>query len=314
MKIVLLESLGIPESLLCQLTSPLTAEGHSFTAYQRAASEEELRSQCMDADILMLANRPLPAGVISSCSHLRYIDIAFTGTDHVAVDTAKKQGIQLSNAAGYATNAVAELTLSQMIALLRNTVKVEDRARHGGTKNGLVGRELSGCKVGIIGTGAIGQRVAGLCLAFGAKVVGYAPRPKENAKALLTYVSLEELLRTSDIVSLHCPLTQETRGMIGKAQLALMKPDAYLINMARGPVVDSTALAEALNQGQIAGAAIDVFDQEPPLPEGEPLLHAQNCLVTPHIGFASAESMALRAQIVFENLYAWLRGELRNPV
>ena len=145
-------------------------------------------------------------------------------------------------------------------------------------------------------------------------VLGYAPRPKAEAEKLLTYVSLDELLRRSDIVSLHCPLNDSTRGMIGAEALAKMKPGAYLVNMARGPVVDSLALADALNRGHLAGAACDVFENEPPLSEEHPLLRAKNCRVTPHIAFASAEAMALRAEIVFHSLDKWMQGEQINKI
>lgn len=314
MKIVLLESLGIPGELLEELTAPLTAAGHTFAVYERTTDEAKLIEECRDADVLMLANMPLPGSVIRACEHLKYINIAFTGVDHVDMAAAKEKGLAVSNAAGYATQAVAELTIGQMISLLRNVNATECQCRRGGTKNGLVGSELGGRTVGVIGTGAIGQRVARLCGAFGCKMLGYAPRPKEEAKQWLTYVSLEELLKESDIVALHCPLTGETRGMIGAAELAMMKPGSYLINMARGPVVDSEALAAALNSCHLAGAAVDVFEQEPPIPQQHPLLNARNCRVTPHIGFASKQSMALRARIVFDALNGWLEGREVNRV
>ena len=314
MNIVLLESLGIPESLLESFAAPLRDAGHTLTAYERTADEARLIEEAADADVLMLANMPLPGSVIRACGHLKYINIAFTGVDHVDMAAARERGIAVSNAAGYATQAVAELTIGQMISLLRNVNATECQCRRNGTKNGLVGQELSGRTVGVIGTGAIGQRVAQLCRAFGCEVLGYAPRPKEEAKQWLTYVTLEELLKRSDIVALHCPLTNETRGMIGAEQLAMMKQGSYLINMARGPVVDSEALAAALNNCHLAGAAIDVFEQEPPIPQQHPLLNARNCRVTPHIGFASQQSMALRARIVFDALNGWLEGREVNRV
>lgn len=314
MNIVLLESLGIPGELLDEFVAPLRAAGYTFAAYERTTDEARLIDECRDADVLMLANMPLPGSVIRACEHLRYINIAFTGVDHVDMAAAKEMGVAVSNAAGYATQAVAELTIGQMISLLRNVNATECQCRRNGTKNGLVGQELGGRTVGVIGTGAIGQRVAQLCGAFGCKVLGYAPRPKDQASQWLTYVSLEELLRQSDIVTLHCPLTAETRGMIGVEQLGMMKPGAYLINMARGPVVDSAALADALNNCHLMGAAIDVFEQEPPIPQQHPLLNARNCRVTPHIGFASKQSMALRAKIVFDALDGWLEGREVNRV
>ncbi len=309
MKIVLLESLAVSQETLNELTAHLIAAGHTFETWERTEDEAELIRRCKDADVLMLANMPLPGKVIRACEHLKLIDIAFTGVDHVDLSACRDMGVKVVNAAGYSTGAVAELTIGQMIALLRHVPETEHSCRRGGTKAGLVGRELGACTVGVIGTGAIGQRVAQLLTAFGCTVLGYAPRQKDEAKQYLTYVPLEELLSRSDIVSLHCPLNDSTRGMIGFGALSQMKPGALLINMARGPVVDSQALAEALCSGHLAGAAVDVFEKEPPLDPAHPLLNVPNCHVTPHIAFASDESMVLRAQIVFASLQKWLAGE-----
>ena len=314
MKIVLLESLGVPDSLIDELAAPLRADGHTFITYDRTDDEAQLIAQAQDADVLMLANMPLSGNVIRACRQLKFIDIAFTGVDHVDIAAAKDMDVRVSNAAGYSTQAVAELTVGQMLALLRNVPQVDARCRAGGTKQGLVGRELGACTVGIVGTGAIGLKTAQLLRAFGCEVIAYAPRPKAEAEGIVRYVTLDELLQTADIFSLHCPLNDSTRGMISAAQLALMKPDAYLVNMARGPVVDSVALADALNEGRIAGAAIDVFEKEPPLDTAPPLLHAKNCLVTPHVAFASQESMKKRAKIVFDSLKSWLNGQQVNRI
>lgn len=314
MNIVLLESLGIPDQLLQSFATDLSDRGHTFAAYERTDDTAELIRRAADADILMIANMPLPGAVIRACTHLQWINVAFTGVDHVDLAAAKACGVRVSNAAGYSTEAVAELAIGQMISLLRHVPETEMACRAGGTKAGLIGRELNACTVGIIGTGAIGQRVAALGRAFGCEVLGYAPRPKKEAEAILTYVPMDELLRRSDIVSLHCPMNESTRHLIGADELALMKPTALLLNLARGGVVDTTALADALSSGRIAGAAVDVFDVEPPLPSGHPLLTCPRCHVTPHIAFASDESMIKRANIVFRSLDAFLRGEQLNRV
>ena len=314
MNIVLLESLGISDELLKRFASKLTAQGHRFAAYERVNDESVLIERAKDADVLMLANMPLSATVIRACTHLRFINVAFTGVDHVDLNAAREKGVAVSNASGYSTQAVAELTIGQMLALLRNIKAVEARCREGGTKAGLVGSELGARTVGIIGTGAIGQRTAALCAAFGCRVLGFAPHQRPEAEKYLRYVPLEQLLAEADIVALHCPLNESTKGLISRERLAQMKPSAYLVNMARGPVVDSQALADALNEGRLAGAAIDVFEGEPPIAADHPLLKAKNCLVTPHIAFATQESMALRAQIVFDSLDAWLGGTQRNKI
>lgn len=314
MKIVLLESLGIPEASLKQYAEKLEGAGHEFRAYPKDTDPDVQTARAKDADVIMLANMPLSGGVIRSCGKLKYINIAFTGVDHVDLGAAKERGIAVSNAAGYSTQAVAELTLCMMLSLLRNVPQVEERCRAGQTKDGLIGCELFGKTVGVVGTGAIGLRVAELCRAFGAHVIAYAPRPKEVAAGLITYVPLEELLSQADFVTLHCPLNGESRGLIDAEKIALMKRTAYLVNTARGPVVDAGALAEALNSGKIAGAAVDVFETEPPLDTDHPLLHSKNTIVTPHVAFATAESMEARARIVFDNLWSWLAGSQKNVI
>ena len=314
MRIVLLESLGISDGVIAKHAQKLENMGHSFTADEKNTDPAVQVERCRNADAVMLANMPLSEAVIDKAEHLKFIDVAFTGVDHIPMEAARKKGIAVSNASGYATQAVAELCVSFMIQLLRNVNKTEKRCRTGGTKDGLIGNLLCGKTVGIVGAGAIGKRTAALCKAFGCTVLAYNRSKITDASVVDRQVSLEELLSSADIVSLHCPLTAETKGMIGKEQLAQMKKTAFLINTARGGVVDQDALAAALSDGQIAGAALDVFDKEPPLPEDHPLLHAPNTIVTPHIGFASVESLEQRADIVFENLYSWLEGRQLNAV
>ena len=313
MRIVLLESLGISDGVIAKHAQKLENMGHSFTAYEKNTDPAVQVERCRNADAVMLANMPLSEAVIDKAEHLKFIDVAFTGVDHIPMEAARKKGIAVSNASGYATQAVAELCVSFMIQLLRNVNKTEKRCRTSGTKDGLIGNLLCGKTVGIVGAGAIEKRTAALCKAFGCTVLAYN-RSKITDASVDRQVSLEELLSSADIVSLHCPLTADTKGMIGKEQLAQMKKTAFLINTARGGVVDQDALAAALSDGQIAGAALDVFDKEPPLPEDHPLLHAPNTIVTPHIGFASVESLEQRADIVFENLYSWLEGRQLNAV
>lgn len=313
MKIVLLEGLGVSDAVIDRHARRLEEMGHSFAAYPKNADVQVQIERSRDADVLMLANMPLAAQVLEEAKSLKFIDVAFTGVDHIPVAEAKRRGIAVSNASGYATQAVAELCISFMIQLLRNVDRTQERCRSGGTKDGLVGNLLCGKTVGIVGAGAIGKRVAALCRAFGCSVLAFS-RSAVSDPAIDAQVSLDELLQRADIVSLHCPLTEQTRGMIGREQLAQMQRHAILINTARGGVVDSVALAEALERGEIAGAACDVFETEPPLPTDHPLLHSPNTIVTPHIAFASVESMEQRAEIVFDNLYAWLEGRQINAV
>lgn len=315
MKIVLLESLGIPAELLKSYADKLEAKGHTFAAYEKNTDAQVQIDRAQDADVIMIANMPLKGEVIRACKNLKFINVAFTGVDHVDLAAAKEMGVKVSNASGYSTQSVAELALGMMLSLLRNVPQVEERCRAGKTKDGLVGTELRGKTVGIVGAGAIGQNTGRLCKAFGCKVIAYNHRPKQAAEGTIDeFVDLDTLTRESDIISLNCPLNDSTRGMFDFERIAMMKKTAILINVARGPVVDSRALADALNEGRIAGAGIDVFETEPPLDVNHPLLHTPNTIVTPHVAFASKESMALRAQIVFDSLDSFLAGKQVNVI
>ena len=206
MKIVLLESLGVSEETLAACAKPLTDAGHTFVAYPKDTDPQVQIERAKDADILMIANMPLSGEVILACKNLKFIDVAFTGVDHVDLDAAKEMGVKVSNAAGYSTQAVAEIALCMMLSLLRNIPQVEQRCRQGQTKDGLVGCELRGKTVGIVGAGAIGCRTAELCHAFGCKVLGYKRHVTGKEPSFIEFVSLDELLQKSDIVSLHCPI------------------------------------------------------------------------------------------------------------
>ena len=309
MHIVLAEPLGIAESTLRDLSAPLIAAGHEFTHYPDKASDDVmLLERLKDADIALIANRPLPESVLKNCPKLQYVDVAFTGVDHVAMDYCREKGIPVSNCAGYSDQTVAELAIGFAIALLRKLPACDSATRSGGTSALLRGREIAGRTVGVIGLGRIGRRTAQLFEAFGAHVIACDPVPSSD----YPMVSLDELLKTSDIVTLHAPNIPATRKMLGEKQFVQMQPHALFINCARGALVDSQALADALNRELIAGAAVDVFDLEPPLPADEPLLHAKNCILAPHVAYLSDESMLRRARIAFDNLAAYLNGTPQN--
>ena len=233
--------------------------------------------------------------------------MAFTGLDHIDLAYCKAHEIKVQNAAGYSTTAVSELALGMMLDLLRNIVTLNEKIRQGGSRGTFLGRELRGKTVGVVGTGAIGTATARLLLAFGAKVIAWSRTERPEVKALgVEYVALDDLLRRSDIVTLHVPLNDSTRGLIGERELSLMKPTALLVNTARGPVCDIAAVGKALVESRIAGAAFDVFEQEPPLPIDHMLLSTNRCLVTPHVAFATEESFAARADIVFGHVDDYL--------
>lgn len=314
MKIVFLEPLGISEELLKEKISYVIDETkHEIIYYKdRQEDTDTLIERSRDADIVVLSNFKYGKDVMESCPSLKMVCVAFTGVDHVDIDYCREKGITVCNCAGYSTSAVADIVFAMVISLARNIILCQDKARNGGTKDGLVGFELDGKTFGIIGTGAIGTRVAKIANAFGCKVIAYSRTKKDLPD--VEFVTMEELLKNSDIVSLHVPQTPETTGLIGKEQLELMKPEAILINTSRGPVVDSAALAAALKNGTIAAAGVDVFNCEPPLPAEEPLLAAPNTLLTPHIAFASHQAFEKRADIVAENIKCWLEGNPQNVI
>lgn len=314
MKVAIMESLGISAAELAARKAPLEAQGVVFADYPRSTDPVQLIAQAQDADAMILANMPMPADVIRACPKLRFIDVAFTGVDHVGLEAARERKIAVSNASGYSNEAVAELVLGMVLSMARNLRAVEDRCRIGGTKDGLVGWELKGKTVGIVGLGKIGTRSAELFHAFGAKLLASSRTVHPDAPDYVEQTDLEDLLRRADIVVLHCPLNDSTRNLIDARRLSLMKPTSLLVNVARGPVVDEKALTEALSRGAIAGACLDVFPKEPPLEPLSPVLAAPHTLLTPHVAFATRESMSLRAEIVFENLQAWMDGRQQNIV
>ena len=311
-RVAILESLGISGDRLKQFTDAFAGEA-VFDCYEKTTDPVKLLEECKEADAVIIANMPFPDAVIEKCRQLSYIDVAFTGVDHVGLAAAREKGIRVSNASGYSNEAVSELVIGLALSLMRHIPEVNVRVRHGGTKEGLVGRELRGKTVGIIGYGKIGHRTGELFHAFGCRILGQCQTWHDDFPSYTEQVSQERLLEESDIVVLHCPLNAGTRGMINGEKLARMKPTAVLINVARGPVVVESDLVAALEEKRIAGAAVDVFDREPPL-EDRPILHAPNTVLTPHVAFATEESMELRAEIVFDNLRAWLNGEILNPV
>ncbi|MDD3184980.1 MAG: 2-hydroxyacid dehydrogenase [Anaerostipes sp.] len=310
MKVVIIEPLGVEESKLMEIAKLALSDEVEIVYYDTKVTDTEtLIQRGKDAEIIVVANLPLNADVINGCEKLKMLAVAFTGIDHIAMDACRKRDITVCNCAGYSNAAVADLVFGLLISIYRNIIPCNQVVREEGTKDGLVGFELEGKKFGVVGTGAIGSRVAKIADAFGCEVYAYSRTKKEIDG--ITYVELDELLKTCDVVSLHVPLNADTKGLIGKEQLDLMKENAVLINTARGPVVDSEALADALNQGKIAGAGVDVFEVEPPVKKDHPLFGAKNLIATPHVAFATKEALVKRAIIDFDNVKYYLEG---NPV
>jgi phosphoglycerate dehydrogenase-like enzyme len=310
MIIKIIEPIGQSETAIRSRLKALLEKGdhHLFISDTRSLSDTELLRQVSDADVLLLSYRPLSRAVIEACSNLKLICVAFTGIDHVDQEACKARGIILYNAAGYANHAASELAIGLMIAVLRRIVAADATIRAGGDNRELTGHELFGKTLGIVGCGAIGIHVARLGNAFGCRVLGFEPHTIRSEDVAIEQVELNELLSRSDIVSLHIPLTSETRGFIGRDQLARMKPSAILINTARGPVVEQSALIEALEQHRLAGAGLDVLETEPPLPANHPIFKAPNTVLLPHVGFDTFEGISAKADIALHHLEDFLSG------
>jgi phosphoglycerate dehydrogenase-like enzyme len=313
MKLVIIEPLGVEKQTLLAMADKILPKSVEVVYYDTKVTDtESLIARGKDADVIVLANLPFGNEVIRGCEKLKMLSVAFTGVDHIGLDACRERNILVSNCAGYSTAAVADLVFGMVISLYRNIIPCDKAVREGGTKDGLIGYELEGKTFGVAGTGAIGTRVAKIADSFGCKVLGYN-RSKKDID-YIEFVDKETLLKNSDIISLHMPLTDETRNFIGKKELDMMKPSALLINTARGPIVDYTALADALNSGRIAGAGVDVYETEPPLEKGHPILNAKNVIATPHIGFATKERLIKRAAIVFDNVTKWTEKAPQNVI
>lgn len=312
MKIVFLEPMGISDEDLKQRVAKKVSNHEIVYHDSRKESTSELIERSHDAEVVVLSNIKYPKEVIEKCPNLKMICVAFTGYDHVDIEYCKSRGIEVCNCAGYSTVAVADVVFAMVLALARNVIPCDERCRKEGTKDGLVGFELEGKKFGVIGLGAIGERVCKIANAFGCEVFAYS-RTAKNIDGV-KFVDKETLLKECDIVSLHIPQTKDTLNFISEKELSMMKNTALLINTARGPVVDSEALAKALKNGEIAGAGVDVFEVEPPVKKEHPLFSAPNVIVTPHVAFATKQAFEKRADIVAENISSWLEGNMQNRV
>ncbi|MCC5894179.1 MAG: hydroxyacid dehydrogenase [Alkalibacterium sp.] len=316
MKVALIEPLRVPKELIDELAQPIKDKGHEFVYYEEKTTDsDELYNRSKEADIVMIGNNPFPEEVVERLDKTQLINVAFTGVDHVGRDAAKENGIQIANAAGYSDQSVAELVIGLTLDVSRSISKGNQAIRSNDFPGMIQGREIRGKTVGIIGTGKIGFKTAELFKAFGAELIGYNRTEKSEAEALgLTYQPLDDVLEQSDIVSVHLPLNDETKGFLSAEKLGKMKRSAILINCARGPIIDNEALAHLLNEEKIAGAGIDVFEMEPPIPSDYPLLEAKNAVLTPHVAYLTDEAMVARAQIAFDNTLAFLDGNPQNII
>jgi glycerate dehydrogenase len=285
-----------------------------------ATAAAEVGRRLQGAEVAITNKVALRAEVLKELPQLRLIAITATGTNNVDLDYCRAHGIAVCNVRGYSTHSVAEHTFGLLFALRRNLLRyhadvlagawqrAEQFALHSHPLD-----DLNGSTLGIIGVGDIGSAVARIAEVIGMRVLEAERRGASAVRA--GRVPFEQVLAESDVVSLHCPLSPETRNLIGAAELRRMKPGAILLNLARGGLVDEAALAQALGEGRIAGAGVDVLSTEPPR-NGNPLLElaGPNCIVTPHVAWASQQAMARLAEDVTRNIEAFYRGEARNRV
>lgn len=288
------------------------------TTYHNILSQDEILDQCHDADVMLVNKAEMNREVIESLPNLRYIGLFATGYNNVDLDAAAKHGVSVVNVPGYSTDAVAQHVFSFILMHASSLPAYDEAVKRG---EWIYSEsfsffpypitELAGKTLGIIGYGNIGKKVARIGDAFGMNILIMNRSYIENCP--YSQVPLEEVLKRSDYLTLHCPLNEGSAHLINKDALQMMKPTAYLINTSRGGVVDSAALADALNYGTIAGAGIDVLTKEP-MSADEPLYAAKNCTITPHIAWAAIESRRRCVQIVAENLKAWMCGKPQNVV
>lgn len=279
---------------------------------------ELIIERCKDAEIIIDNKVVLSKEILNQLPKLKYIGMLSTGFNVIDTEAAKENGVVVCNVPTYSTSAVAQLTFA-LILETYNQVAVHSKAVHEGEwtncrdfcfqKTPLV--ELSGKTIGLIGYGKIGSEVAKIADAFSMNILCYVPsvKPQPCYKSF-KFVSLDELAEKSDIVSLHCPLTTETQGIINEAFISKMKKNAIIINTSRGPAIDEQALADAINSGRIAGAGVDVLSTEPPKADN-PLLACDKCFITPHIAWAGYETRERLIGVVYNNLKAFIEG---NPV
>lgn len=283
-------------------------------------NKEELQARAKYAEILLTNKVPLDAENLAELPKLKFIGVTATGYNIVDVEVAKERGIVVTNVPTYGTRSVAQMTMALLLELTQHVGHHSQRVRDGGwTKSDdwcfwdhpLI--ELDGLTMGIIGFGRIGQAVAKLAHAFGMNVQVSTRTNPTDASEGVQFVDEDELFRTSDVISLHCPLTSETNRLVNHDRIKSMKPSAFLINTSRGPLIEEGALADALNEERIAGAALDVLSAEPPR-SYNPLLSAKNCILTPHIAWATRAARSRLMKTAIENVRAFIDGNPMNVV
>lgn len=293
--------------------------GYDVTVYDRT-SAADIHERCRGAKCVLTNKVPLDAAAIAALPELRYIGVLATGYNIVDVEAARAAGVVVTNVPAYSTASVAQQAIALLLACV-NAAETYSRAVHDGRWAASPDfsfrindwHELSGKTIGIIGFGNTGSATARIAAALGMKVAVFTSKPQEALPEGYVKADLDTIFKTADVVSLHCPLNDQTRQMVDAERLASMKPGAILINTARGPLVDEQALADALNSGRLAAAGVDVLCQEPPV-DGSPLASAEHCVVTPHIAWASVEARRRLFDIALANVVAFTCGHPQNVV
>jgi glycerate dehydrogenase len=281
---------------------------------------QEVLTRAADAEIVLTNKTVLTREQIQGLPRLKCIGVLATGTNIVDVLSARERNIPVTNVPAYGTKSVAQMTFALLLELTQHAGHHAQTVREGRWIRSadwcywdrpLI--ELDGLTMGIVGFGRIGRAVGELAAAFGMKILTHSRSQRQTPPSNVLFVELETLFRKSDVVSLHCPLTAETKQLVNAERLSWMKPTAFLVNTSRGPLINEPALADALNAGKIAGAGLDVLSVEPP-PADNPLLTAENCLITPHIAWATRAARSRLLQITVANIRAFLSGRLQNVV
>ena len=290
-----------------------------LTVYDRTAPGEVI-DRCHGAEAVLTNKVIITDEVMQALPQLKYIGVMATGYNVVDIDAARRRGIVVTNVPAYSTPSVAQMVFAHLLNIT-NQVALHDRQVHEGRWAGnqdfcfysapLI--ELAGKQMGIVGLGQTGSAVAKIALALGMRVMAYTSKSQESLPEGIIKGSLDEMFATSDVVSLHCPLTPDTKHIVNAARLATMKPSAIVINTGRGPLVNEQDLADALNNGTIAAAAVDVLSTEPPAADN-PLLAARNCHITPHIAWASQAARARLIDTLANNLKGYISGNVVNNV
>jgi glycerate dehydrogenase len=315
MKIVVLDGHTLNPGDLCwdALHALGTCEIHDRTPPGQVAA------RCADAEVLITNKALVPREVIAALPKLRFITVTATGFNIVDAAAARERGIPVSNVPLYGTRAVAQFTIAMLLELCHHIGAHSDSVRAGDwvksadwcyARTPLL--ELDGLTLGIVGWGRIGQATADIARAMGMKIIAASRTPKPPRDSV-EFVDMDTLFRRADVVSLHCPLTPETKSLVNAQRLTLMKPTAFLLNTSRGPLLDEAAVADALNSGRIAAAGLDVLSCEPPKADN-PLLTARNCLITPHQAWAARAARARLLETSVANVKAFLAGAPQNVV